>query len=117
MFLDEIPNVYITKEEPRRSGLARARNGPDRLTRSDRNETLAPSQRSFNAIRKLYSGPSKGKKWSVGDKLHHDKFGIGVIERIEGLGEKITLIVKFANLVGKSKVLDPWLAPIKPFGK
>ena len=117
MFLDEIPDVYIAKEEPRRSGLARAINGPDRLTRSDRNETLAPSQRSFNAIRKLYSGPSKGKKWSVGDKVHHDKFGIGVIERIEGLGEKITLIVKFANLVGKSKVLDPWLAPIKPFGK
>ena len=117
MFLDEIPNNYIAKEEPRRSGLARAKNGPDRLTRSDRNEILAPSQRSFNAIRKLYSGPSKGGKWSVGDKLHHDKFGIGVIERIEGIGEKITLIVKFANLVGNSKVLDPWLAPIKPFGK
>ena len=40
-----------------------------------------------------------------------------MIERINGAGAKITLIVKFANLVGKSKVLDPWLAPIKPFGK
>ena len=54
------------------------------------------------------------RKWSVGDKVHHAQFGIGVIESIKGAGAKITLIVKFANLVGKSRVLDPWLAPIKP---
>ncbi len=120
MFLDEIPTKYSEKEEPRRSGLARAKNGPDRLTRTDRKESLPPLQSSYNAIRKTHAGPSKGEKWSVGDKLHHVQFGIGEIQEIMGTGEKITLIVKFANLVGKSKVLDPWLAPIKPikrFGK
>tara|TARA_B100000886_G_scaffold226940_1_gene158185 strand:- start:1354 stop:3786 length:2433 start_codon:yes stop_codon:yes gene_type:complete len=117
MFLEEIPSKYSEKEEPRRSGLARARNGPERLTRTDRIESINPIQSSYNAIRKTYAGPSKGEKWSVGDKVHHAQFGIGVIERISGKGAKITLIVKFANLVGKSKVLDPWLAPIKPFGK
>ena len=117
MFLDEIPTQYSENEGPKRSGLARANHGPDRLTRTDSKEPFSSMQSSFNAIRKIHPGPRKGEKWSVGDKLHHVKFGIGTIESIEGIGNKITLIVKFSNLAGKSKILDPWLAPIKPLGK
>ena len=117
MFLDEIPTNFSEHEGSKRSGLARANYGPDRLTRTDRKETLTPIQSSFNAIRKTHPGPRKGEQWSVGDKLHHVKFGIGTIESIEGIGNKITLIVKFSDLAGKSKILDPWLAPIKPLGK
>ena len=62
-------------------------------------------------------GQNEEKKWSVGDKLHHIKFGIGTIESVLGTGNKISLIVKFSKLGGKSKILDPWLSPIKPFKK
>ena len=60
MFLDEIP-LNTRKEEPRRSGLARARNGPERLTRTDRIESITPIQSSYNAIGKHMQGPAKEK--------------------------------------------------------
>ncbi len=65
----------------------------------------------INAVRKLYSGPSKGKSWIVGDKLIHSKFGKGEIIHIFGSGEKISLAVKFGDK--GSKILDPRLAPIR----
>ena len=117
IFLDEIPNYLSKEEEPVSSGVSKAKTGLDRLTRTDRKNTFELSERPFNSIKKLHSGPSKGEKWSVGDKLIHLKFGVGEIEEIMGIGEKITLIVKFAKIAGNSKVLDPRLAPIKPFGK
>ena len=104
------------EEEPQSNGSSRAKTRLDRLTRVDRNDTFELSQKPFNSIRRLHSGPSKGKEWMVGDKLIHLKFGIGEIEKIMGTNEKLTLIVKFAKIAGNSKVIDPRIAPIKPFG-
>ena len=116
IFLDEIPYHLIKEEEPRGNGSSRAKTRLDRLTRVDRENTFELSQKPFNSIKRLHSGPSKGKEWMVGDKLIHLKFGIGEIEKIMGIKNK-TLIVKFAKIAGNSKVLDPRIAPIKPFGQ
>ena len=116
IFLEEIPDHLSKEEEPQSNGSSRAKTRLDRLTRVDRNDTFELSQKPFNSIRRLHSGPSKGKEWMVGDKLIHLKFGIGEIEKIMGTNEKLTLIVKFAKIAGNSKVIDPRIAPIKPFG-
>ena len=117
IFLDEIPFHLLKEEEPRGNGSSRAKTRLDRLTRVDRENTFELSQKPFNSIKRLHSGPSKGKEWMVGDKLIHLKFGIGEIEKIMGINEKLTLIVKFAKIAGNSKILDPRIAPIKPFGQ
>ena len=117
IFLDEIPYNLIKEELPRSNGSARAKTRLDRLTRVDREDRFELSQKPFNSIKRLHSGPSKGKQWMVGDKLIHLKFGIGEIEKIMGINEKLTLIVKFAKIAGNSKILDPRIAPIKPFGQ
>ena len=83
----------------------------DRLTRVDRNNQNEFVNKPINAVRKLYSGPSKGKSWIVGDMLIHSKFGKGEIIHIFGSGEKISLAVKFGDK--GSKILDPRLAPIR----
>ena len=77
----------------------------------DRNNPNEIVNKPINAVRKLYSGPSKGKSWIVGDKLIHSKFGKGEIIHIFGSGEKISLAVKFGDK--GSKILDPRLAPIR----
>ena len=111
IFLSEIPEELIDGELPQSGGASIRRDWHlDRLTRVDRvsNEsTLKPT----NAVRRLYSGPSKGKSWAIGDKLIHSKFGKGEIIHIFGSGEKISLAVKFGDR--GSKILDPRLAPIR----
>ena len=84
---------------------------PEELTRVDRNNPNQFVNKPINAVRKLYSGPSKGKSWLVGDKVIHSKFGKGEIIHIFGSGEKISLAVKFGDK--GSKILDPRLAPIR----
>ena len=115
IFLSEIPEDLIDGELPQTGGVSIRRDWHlDRLTRVDRNnanEFIKP----INAVRKLYSGPSKGKSWLIGDKLIHSKFGKGEIIHIFGSGEKISLAVKFGDK--GSKILDPRLAPIRAINK
>ena len=82
----------------------------DRLTRVDRNNNFVKNT-PINSVRRLYSGPTKGEKWELGDLLLHSKFGKGEIIHIFGSGEKISLAVKFGDK--GSKILDPRLAPIR----
>ena len=112
MFLSEIPEELLDGELPQTGGASIRRDWHlDRLTRVDRNNSTEISNNPTNAVRKLYSGPSKGKSWLVGDKLIHSKFGTGEIIHIFGSGEKISLAVKFGDK--GSKILDPRLAPIR----
>ena len=112
IFLSEIPEDLIDGELPQTGGASIRRDWHlDRLTRVDRNNSTAFIDKPTNAVRKLYSGPSKGKSWRVGDKLIHSKFGKGEIIHIFGSGEKISLAVKFGDK--GSKILDPRLAPIR----
>ncbi len=112
IFLSEIPEDLIDGELPQTGGVSIRRDWHlDRLTRVDRNNSNEFINKPINAVRKLYSGPSKGKSWIVGDKLIHSKFGKGEIIHIFGSGGKISLAVKFGDK--GSKILDPRLAPIR----
>ncbi len=112
IFLSEIPEDLMDGELPQTGGASIRRDlHLDRLTRVDRNNPNEFVNKPINAVRKLYSGPSKGKSWIVGDKLIHSKFGKGEIIHIFGSGEKISLAVKFGDK--GSKILDPRLAPIR----
>ena len=112
IFLSEIPEDLMDGELPQTGGASIRRDWHlDRLTRVDRNNPNEFVNKPINAVRKLYSGPSKGKSWIVGDKLIHSKFGKGEIIHIFGSGEKISLAVKFGDK--GSKILDPRLAPIR----
>ena len=111
IFLSEIPEELIDGELPQSGGASiRRERHLDRLTRVDRNDSNEFINKPINAVRKLYSGPSKGKSWLIGDKVLHSKFGKGEIIHIFGSGEKISLAVKFGDK--GSKILDPRLAPI-----
>jgi len=112
IFLSEIPEDLMDGELPQTGGASIRRDWHlDRLTRVDRNNPNEYVNKPINAVRKLYSGPSKGKSWIVGDMLIHSKFGKGEIIHIFGSGEKISLAVKFGDK--GSKILDPRLAPIR----
>ena len=112
IFLSEIPEDLMDGELPQTGGASIRRDWHlDRLTRVDRNNPNEFVNKPINAVRKLYSGPSKGKSWIVGDMLIHSKFGKGEIIHIFGSGEKISLAVKFGDK--GSKILDPRLAPIR----
>ncbi len=112
IFLSEIPEDLIDGELPETGGVSLRRDWHlDRLTRVDRKNSDELNNKPINAVRKLYSGPSKGKSWLLGDKLIHSKFGKGEIIHIFGSGEKISLAVKFGNK--GTKILDPRLAPIR----
>ncbi|MGK7913272.1 MAG: DNA helicase PcrA [Synechococcus sp.] len=50
--------------------------------------------------------------WQVGDKLEHSSFGQGKITHVFGVGNKVSIAVKFTGL-GQQKILDPRLAPIQ----
>ncbi|MEM8717150.1 MAG: AAA family ATPase, partial [Cyanobacteria bacterium P01_G01_bin.4] len=50
--------------------------------------------------------------WEVGDKLEHSSFGQGQITHVFGVGNKVSIAVKFTGL-GQQKILDPRLAPIQ----
>ena len=111
MFLQEIPEELIDGEIPQSGGISLKRDFHlDRLTRVDRNNNSF-NNRPINSVRRLYSGPKKGEKWKLGDRLLHAKFGKGEIIHIFGSGEKISLAVKFGDK--GSKILDPRLAPIR----
>tara|TARA_Y100001968_G_scaffold332316_1_gene390036 strand:+ start:356 stop:2758 length:2403 start_codon:yes stop_codon:yes gene_type:complete len=110
-FLEEIPEELIDGEIPQSGGASIRRDWHlDRLTRVDR-ENSGIVNKPINAVRRLYSGPTKGKSWKVGDELIHSKFGKGEIIHIFGSGEKVSIAVKFGDK--GSKILDPRLAPIK----
>ncbi len=111
IFLSEIPEELIDGEIPLTGGASIRRDWHlDRLTRVDRNNAEIVNK-PINAVRRLYSGPSKGKSWEIGDELIHSKFGKGEIIHIFGRGEKVSIAVKFGDK--GSKILDPRLAPIR----
>ncbi len=111
IFLQEIPEELIDGEIPQSGGISLKRDFHlDRLTRVDRNNNFVKNT-PINSVRRLYSGPTKGEKWELGDLLLHSKFGKGEIIHIFGSGEKISLAVKFGDK--GSKILDPRIAPIR----
>ena len=113
IFLSEIPEELVKGDIPLSGGATlRREKNLDRLTRIDRQS----NKNSFlsgagNGVRKTYSGPSPGKRWSVNDKVEHSSFGEGKITHVFGTGEKISLAIKFSGM--GPKILDPRLAPLK----
>tara|TARA_Y100000589_G_scaffold323875_1_gene359097 strand:+ start:3343 stop:5748 length:2406 start_codon:yes stop_codon:yes gene_type:complete len=115
IFLSEIPENLLDGEIPQGGGISIRRDFHlERLTRVDRSNSES-NYKPINSVRRLYSGPSKGEKWKLGDLLLHAKFGKGEIVHIFGKGEKISLAVKFGDK--GTKILDPRLAPIRSLNK
>ena len=111
IFLEEIPEELLDGEVPQGNGISLKRDFHlDRLTRVDR-ENASINHKPLNSVRRLYSGPTKGEKWKLGDQLLHSKFGKGEVIHVFGSGEKISIAVKFGDK--GSKILDPRLAPIR----
>ncbi len=113
IFLSEIPEELVKGDIPLSGGATlRREKNLDRLTRIDRqsNKKSFPSN-AENAVRKTYSGPAPGKRWSVNDRVEHSSFGEGEITHVFGTGEKISLAIKFSGM--GPKILDPRLAPLK----
>ena len=76
IFLSEIPEELVKGDIPLSGGATlRREKNLDRLTRIDRqsNKKSFPSE-AENAVRKTYSGPSPGKRWSVNDRVEHSSF-------------------------------------------
>jgi DNA helicase-2/ATP-dependent DNA helicase PcrA len=113
IFLSEIPEELVKGDIPLSGGATlRREKNLDRLTRIDRQSNKKSFPREAeNAVRKTYSGPSPGKKWSVNDRVEHSSFGEGRITHVFGSGEKISLAIKFSGM--GPKILDPRLAPLK----
>ena len=116
-FLSEIPEELVKGDIPLSGGATlRREKNLDRLTRIDRQSNKKTfSSEAENGVRKLYSGPSPGKKWSVNDRVIHSSFGEGKITHVFGSGEKISLAIKFSGM--GPKILDPRLAPLKLIDK
>ncbi len=118
LFLSEIPRDLIKGDLPLGGGAAIRRNQRlDRLTRIDRtvNENINPGSSPgdpHNAVRRLHNASSSNKKWAIGDRVKHVKFGEGEITHTFGSGEKVSIAVKFSGM--GPKILDPRLAPIEP---
>ena len=117
LFLSEIPNYLIEGDIPLTGGTSLRRDRHlDRLTRVDREAPNTDQkdgfmQRSSNAVRRKYGGPSPNQVWSVGDKVTHKSFGEGEITHTFGKGERMSLAIKFKGM--GPKILDPRLAPIQ----
>ena len=113
IFLSEIPEELVKGDIPLSGGATlRREKNLDRLTRIDRqsNKKSFPNK-AENAVRKTYSGPAPGKRWTVNDRVEHSSFGEGKITHVFGTGEKISLAIKFSGM--GPKILDPRLAPLK----
>ncbi len=109
-FLSEIPSKLIEGDIPLSGGTALRRDlHHDRLTRVDRQPSL--NNLPKNAVRRKQTGPYPGGTWTVGDKVFHNSFGEGHITHTFGVGEKMSLAIKFKGM--SPKILDPRLAPIE----
>jgi DNA helicase-2/ATP-dependent DNA helicase PcrA len=51
------------------------------------------------------------EKWQVGDRVLHKSFGIGEITHVFGIGNKLTVAVKFSSL--GQKIIDPRVAQLQ----
>ncbi|TGG91580.1 MAG: AAA family ATPase [Aphanocapsa feldmannii 277cV] len=111
IFLSELPEDLIEAHIPRHGGVAlRREQRLDRLTRSDREP---PS--TTRAANRISAGPTRvaaTHSWSIGDRLAHASFGVGVVTHHLGRGERSSIAVRFEGM--GTKILDPRLAPIQP---
>jgi DNA helicase-2/ATP-dependent DNA helicase PcrA len=113
-FLDEIPDELVTQVEGSRRGSRRGSSfGSGSSSRrgdawdSHRDEVV---ERALAASPPTPSGADQ-LGLAVGDDVRHATFGDGVIQRIEGTGDKAVAVVHFAG-VGEKQLLLSW-APLE----
>jgi DNA helicase-2/ATP-dependent DNA helicase PcrA len=95
LFLSELPREDILSNG--------AKAFPQRLTK-----TIGGARRERQAA----SLPNThADDWSVGDRVVHKAFGIGLVTHIFGAGNKICLAVKFPDM--GQKIIDPNITPIQ----
>ncbi|TSB45611.1 DNA helicase PcrA [Alkalicoccobacillus porphyridii] len=98
-FLKEIPEEFVELlgEQPERSM---------------RSRTAAPTTRPSRPVRpQAVSTGGDSFEWSVGDKAHHKKWGVGTVVSIKGEGQSVELDIAFQPPTGVKRLFAQF-API-----
>jgi DNA helicase II / ATP-dependent DNA helicase PcrA len=93
LFLSEIPRELMQLNSP----LAIPKHKPEMVTLTKAKPSALPN--------------THAQDWSVGDRLLHKGFGIGVVTHIFGAGASICLAVKFPGM--GQKILDPKITALE----
>jgi DNA helicase-2/ATP-dependent DNA helicase PcrA len=113
-FLDELPPEYLTGavQTKRARSVSTPSYSNDKPSTSKNKRTSLSMSSKTNASQEHSSGTPKAVvSWQIGDSLHHDVFGEGIVTNLLGEGAKTYIAVAFPGM-GK-KILDPRLAPIQ----
>jgi DNA helicase-2/ATP-dependent DNA helicase PcrA len=116
-FISDIPDDLIDIEEPqtthtsswgstgwnRNSGSGTVNRGSDSMTGHNLGKVLAHADNEA-AFPEVEVVPDEQSGVVLGMKVRHGKFGVGVIRRVEGVGDEQKVIVWF-NSVGPKKLL------------
>ena len=111
-FLDDLPSDAIEDVSPPFSGL------PSRSGAGGRSDGPGRSRGAGRAVRRSRTGPAPatvtddaGMGWRPGDRVHHRRFGTGVILACQGRGAQLKLVVYF-DRAGR-KTLVPTIAKLE----
>ncbi|MGV3522651.1 MAG: ATP-dependent helicase [Candidatus Sericytochromatia bacterium] len=113
-FLEEI-STHLPEEATSPSGL----DSPRRTFSPSWTDPVAPSGRSSAALwsieedpLEMSPGPQGLSELQVGERVHHDQFGTGTVEKVYASGERQIAIVNFPHGFGK-RILDLRTAPLE----
>ncbi|MFD6415141.1 3'-5' exonuclease, partial [Streptomyces sp. NPDC060194] len=105
-FLEEIPDQYLTWK---RTGPSSAPAGPTRGYGGGSGASAAAAARlggggaSTFATRRMVDRPSISL--SVGDRVTHDRFGLGTVMQVNGTGDKTEAVIDFGDAKPKRLLL------------
>lgn len=115
-FLAELPESALSRTvspmaAPRADSWAEAAEAASGAARRGADRFLDEGAGASSAARFRRGGPRLDpNKVSVGDRLTHERFGTGRVERIMGSGDMLTFAIAFPGY--GTRVLDPGLAPL-----
>lgn len=109
--LSEIPNreAYRSRYDNERRNIAQSHTAPQQRPRPELITTPQPLDPTRQGMRKVAVRSAEGEgsqlgncTYSVGERVEHPKFGMGIIERIEPLATDHKLVITFDNYGSKT---------------
>src|SRR5690625_4661273 len=112
-FIEEIPEELIDGiEEAKRSMFGSFFDEPENtIAISKQKLRMKRKQSTRRKAEKISTTGAESESWQVGDKAHHNKWGIGTVVRVQGSGEAMELDVAFPAPTGIKRLLAKF-API-----
>ncbi len=108
-FIIEIPrkllhweNYQMTQRDHNTNSYQLYRSTGSVVSMDDTGQELQNSDRNGNELHK------KGNGYIIGEKVIHPHFGLGVVKRIEGVGDETKVIISFPNH-GQKKIIASFL--------